>query len=273
MAFVGVDDLSDVAAVEERPARQENRKCQAFQSFLHIAETSAMIPPPPEPPPVREGEETICGRDLESDRKNIGSDEEGLHEGCMLHVDLPGVGNEEIEILGWMAKKSADAEAKERAMAAHAAADRIEDWAVDMPSPWVDIARWCLKDTIYAKDAKLTLERLQAAIRLVAQDPAKFFDENKEELPDFELDEVFIEWAETLLEFSAELRHVRFKLVPARMKEVQFFSRYFRAVHAAVMRCSAGIPETHDYEATRKKLLDEQEYWSKKAAAAEQASK
>ncbi|CAE8591429.1 unnamed protein product, partial [Polarella glacialis] len=46
----------------------------------------------------------------------------------------------------------------------------------------------------------------------------------------------FAEWAGALLEWSPSLVKVRFRLVPSRMKEEAFWSRYFAAVREVVRR-------------------------------------
>jgi len=57
-------------------------------------------------------------------------------------------------------------------------------------------------------------------------------------------DTAFLEWAAALLELSPALRQVRFRLVPARMREHTFWSRYFAGLRRVIrMELFAEAPE------------------------------
>eukprot|EP00927_Polykrikos_kofoidii_P085318 TRINITY_DN9255_c0_g2_i1.p1 TRINITY_DN9255_c0_g2~~TRINITY_DN9255_c0_g2_i1.p1 ORF type:complete len:151 (-),score=39.97 TRINITY_DN9255_c0_g2_i1:168-620(-) len=109
--------------------------------------------------------------------------------------------------------------------------------------PWFHVVQWCAEDAGQGV-FKWDLERIQKEVALLTTDEDAFLTACPEELPrscpEVTVGEnttlAYMEWAEALLEWNEELRKVRFKLVPKRMKEAVFWSRYFAGVRRTVQK-------------------------------------
>mmetsp|Transcript_40796 Transcript_40796/g.82255 ORF Transcript_40796/g.82255 Transcript_40796/m.82255 type:complete len:160 (-) Transcript_40796:245-724(-) len=105
--------------------------------------------------------------------------------------------------------------------------------------PWFHLVQWCAEDAKANRVFRWDLAGIQEAVATLSQDADTFLARCPEKLPVdciFSLDDstTFAEWAEALLEWSPSLRQVRYRLVPSRMKEEAFWSRYFAGVRSVV---------------------------------------
>eukprot|EP00413_Alexandrium_margalefii_P038127 CAMPEP_0204595274 /NCGR_PEP_ID=MMETSP0661-20131031/52576_1 /ASSEMBLY_ACC=CAM_ASM_000606 /TAXON_ID=109239 /ORGANISM="Alexandrium margalefi, Strain AMGDE01CS-322" /LENGTH=156 /DNA_ID=CAMNT_0051605777 /DNA_START=18 /DNA_END=488 /DNA_ORIENTATION=- len=105
--------------------------------------------------------------------------------------------------------------------------------------PWFHLVQWCAEDAKANRVFRWDLAGIQEAVAGLTQDVQAFHAKCSTELPPecmFSLDDsmAFGEWAEALLEWSASLRQVRYRLVPSRMREEVFWSRYFAGVRSTV---------------------------------------
>merc|ERR1711972_576985 len=113
--------------------------------------------------------------------------------------------------------------------------------------PWFHIVQWCSEDAEDQSVFRWDLLGIKEAADALTQDVDTFLRKCPEQLPGnsgFTMDDdtVFAEWAAALLEWSAALRHVRYRLVPARRCEDVFWSRYFAGLRAAVRDNVFGEP-------------------------------
>nr|ABI14286.1 BSD domain-containing protein [Pfiesteria piscicida] len=107
--------------------------------------------------------------------------------------------------------------------------------------PWFHIIQWSTEDAKSNSIFRWDLASIQSAADSLTQDADSFLAHCPEELPvsvgfSLEDDKAFGEWAAALLEWSPTLRQVRYRLVPARLKEEAFWSRYFAGLREAVRR-------------------------------------
>mmetsp|Transcript_42376 Transcript_42376/g.76054 ORF Transcript_42376/g.76054 Transcript_42376/m.76054 type:complete len:159 (-) Transcript_42376:48-524(-) len=134
--------------------------------------------------------------------------------------------------------------------------------------PWFHLVNWCaenapskatfriLEFTSSSSWARCDLPSLQLEVSALTKDVETFTKRCPSELPEnvgFTLDESasFGEWAAALLESDPSLCKVRYKLVPSKMKEEAFWSRYFAGVRQVVRRqvmngrtpATNGLPE------------------------------
>mmetsp|Transcript_4297 Transcript_4297/g.10601 ORF Transcript_4297/g.10601 Transcript_4297/m.10601 type:complete len:188 (+) Transcript_4297:56-619(+) len=101
--------------------------------------------------------------------------------------------------------------------------------------PFFQLVQWssedCKSNVIFTWD----LTKVQDLIASLTVDTDAFRQRCEASLAEkdhFSMDDntAYAEWAEALLQWSPSLRRVRFKLVPARLKEEVFWSRYFAGV-------------------------------------------
>mmetsp|Transcript_4787 Transcript_4787/g.9718 ORF Transcript_4787/g.9718 Transcript_4787/m.9718 type:complete len:144 (+) Transcript_4787:24-455(+) len=107
--------------------------------------------------------------------------------------------------------------------------------------PWFHIVQWCSEDAQANAVFRWDLSSIQQAAETLTQDVETFLHRCPDELPkscgfSLEDDKAFAEWAAALLEWSGTLRQVRYRLVPGRIKEEVFWSRYFAGLRAVVRR-------------------------------------
>eukprot|EP00931_Biecheleriopsis_adriatica_P069686 TRINITY_DN43488_c0_g1_i1.p1 TRINITY_DN43488_c0_g1~~TRINITY_DN43488_c0_g1_i1.p1 ORF type:complete len:567 (+),score=102.08 TRINITY_DN43488_c0_g1_i1:62-1702(+) len=107
--------------------------------------------------------------------------------------------------------------------------------------PWFHLVQWCAEDAAANRIFRWDLKAVQAAATALTEDIDAFLSKCPHRLPKdsgFTMDDDtnFAEWAGALLEWNPELRKVRFRLVPQRMKEEVFWSRYFAGLRTAVRR-------------------------------------
>mmetsp|Transcript_96296 Transcript_96296/g.281294 ORF Transcript_96296/g.281294 Transcript_96296/m.281294 type:complete len:157 (-) Transcript_96296:80-550(-) len=105
--------------------------------------------------------------------------------------------------------------------------------------PWFHLVQWCAEDAQANCVFRWDLAGIQEAVATLSEDVDAFRARCPEVLAAdcaFSLDDrtAFAEWAEALLEWSPSLRKVRYSLVPSRMKEEVFWSRYFAGVRSVV---------------------------------------
>mmetsp|Transcript_41296 Transcript_41296/g.113884 ORF Transcript_41296/g.113884 Transcript_41296/m.113884 type:complete len:157 (-) Transcript_41296:38-508(-) len=109
--------------------------------------------------------------------------------------------------------------------------------------PWFHLVQWCAEDAnqgVFTWD----IDAIKTSVGSLATNVDTFLESCPTELPascprvsvaeDTTL--AYMEWAEALLHWSPELRQVRFTLVPKRMKEAVFWSRYFASVRHTVQK-------------------------------------
>eukprot|EP00929_Paragymnodinium_shiwhaense_P048788 TRINITY_DN24626_c0_g1_i6.p1 TRINITY_DN24626_c0_g1~~TRINITY_DN24626_c0_g1_i6.p1 ORF type:complete len:281 (-),score=58.49 TRINITY_DN24626_c0_g1_i6:325-1167(-) len=130
-------------------------------------------------------------------------------------------------------------------MGASASASDEDGGLQDDVFPWFHMIQWCAEDADTGV-FKWDLEGIQAAVKTLTTDADAFLAacpkelENSSSCPSVSVGEdtklAYMEWAEALLEWNPELRRVRFKLVPSRMREVTFWSRYFAGVRRVVQK-------------------------------------
>lgn len=107
--------------------------------------------------------------------------------------------------------------------------------------PWFHLVQWCSKDAPAGAVFRWDIGPIQAATSALVADVGAFLAACPDKLPPacgfFMEDEMaFAEWAAALLDWSDALRHVRFRLVPSRMKEEVFWSRFFAGLRRVVRR-------------------------------------
>eukprot|EP00933_Yihiella_yeosuensis_P082709 TRINITY_DN96690_c0_g1_i1.p1 TRINITY_DN96690_c0_g1~~TRINITY_DN96690_c0_g1_i1.p1 ORF type:complete len:166 (+),score=27.33 TRINITY_DN96690_c0_g1_i1:89-586(+) len=105
--------------------------------------------------------------------------------------------------------------------------------------PWFHLVQWCAEDAEANCVFRWDLPSIQEAVYELTKDPETFLSRCKEPLPSqdgFTMDDDtnFAEWAGALLETVPSLCRVRFRLVPSRLKENVFWSRYFAEVRCVV---------------------------------------
>mmetsp|Transcript_69723 Transcript_69723/g.167379 ORF Transcript_69723/g.167379 Transcript_69723/m.167379 type:complete len:200 (+) Transcript_69723:63-662(+) len=107
--------------------------------------------------------------------------------------------------------------------------------------PFFQLVQWsaedCASNVIFTWD----LVKVQELIGSLTQDVEAFrriCQQSLTEKDHFSMDDdtAYAEWAEALLQWSEQLRRVRFRLVPARMKEEVFWNRYFAGVRMVLQK-------------------------------------
>ncbi|CAJ1442608.1 unnamed protein product, partial [Effrenium voratum] len=122
---------------------------------------------------------------------------------------------------------------------ARAAVDLDDAEFQDDVFPWFHLIQWSAEDATNNRVFRYDLKGAQSAAKALTTDVETFLRKCPEELPKsagFTMDDdtYFAEWAGALLEWNPELRMVRFQLVPRRLSEVKFWSRFFAALRGAI---------------------------------------
>eukprot|EP00405_Crypthecodinium_cohnii_P024748 CAMPEP_0206496682 /NCGR_PEP_ID=MMETSP0324_2-20121206/49606_1 /ASSEMBLY_ACC=CAM_ASM_000836 /TAXON_ID=2866 /ORGANISM="Crypthecodinium cohnii, Strain Seligo" /LENGTH=152 /DNA_ID=CAMNT_0053981849 /DNA_START=38 /DNA_END=493 /DNA_ORIENTATION=- len=105
--------------------------------------------------------------------------------------------------------------------------------------PWFHIIQWSTEDAQSNSVFRWDLSRIQSAADKLTLDKESYLLHCPEPLPgsvgfSLEDDKAFGEWAAALLEWSPSLRQVRYRLVPALLKEEVFWSRYFAGLRSTI---------------------------------------
>ncbi|CAK9025794.1 unnamed protein product [Durusdinium trenchii] len=107
--------------------------------------------------------------------------------------------------------------------------------------PWFHLIQWSAEDASNNRIFHYDLAGAQEAARALTRDTDSFLRLCPSSLPPnsgFTMDDStnFAEWAGALLEWNSELRRVRFELVPRRLTENGFWSRYFAALRREIQQ-------------------------------------
>ena len=99
--------------------------------------------------------------------------------------------------------------------------------------------QWSAESATSNRVFRYDIAGAQQAARALTRDAGTFLQVCPNELPQdsgFSMDDDtnFAEWAGALLEWNSELRFVRFRLVPRRLTEEAFWSRYFAALRKSI---------------------------------------
>ena len=114
-----------------------------------------------------------------------------------------------------------------------------EDLYQDDVFPWFHLIQWSAESATANRVFRYDIGGAQEAAQALTQDAETFLRLCREELPEdsgFSMDDDtnFAEWAGALLEWNSNLRFVRFRLVPRRLTEDVFWSRYFAALRGSI---------------------------------------
>merc|ERR1719369_1980931 len=95
----------------------------------------------------------------------------------------------------------------------------VESCLQDANFPWFQLIQWCAEDAKANSVFQWDLAEIQRDANALTLDVETFVRRCPDELPSeccfsMEEDKVFAEWAESLLDWSASLQQVRFRLVP-----------------------------------------------------------
>jgi len=121
--------------------------------------------------------------------------------------------------------------------------------------PWFHIIQWCAEDAPANCVFRWDLATIQESVGALVMDAETFIATCTEQMPPnsgFTMDDdtCFAEWAGALLEWSPRLRRTRFLLVPKKMKEDIFWSRFFGTLRVVVREkiFAPAEPESEDEE-------------------------
>ncbi|PHJ17473.1 bsd domain-containing protein, partial [Cystoisospora suis] len=124
----------------------------------------------------------------------------------------------------------------------------------DVDYPWFIIIQWACERIPSDAVFKWNLPDIKADVLDLIADAPTFVARCPQDLAfqkfEFSLseDEVFVEWATILLKLHPSLADVRYKLVPAKISEEEFWARFFSAVRRCIQRHVLGSADEEGEE-------------------------